>query len=250
VHLSIHWLALSGWIALSASCAHQYAYVPETGVTAPMAGRVAAEYAIPLGAPRGDLRIASYGIVAVAAQAAPEKHLHALHLRIMASNRSDTLWTLDTREQRLDLDGRGQSAPAFASASPGTPPPLLTIPPSGKRVVDLFFPLPDELQNSASLPAFGAIWCIDAGGQRIVERTPFERLRAEPVEYGGYDYGPDDYYWGPPYWYNTLYPDYAFVGAVALERAFVERPVIIRHEPVHHSEPPAGQETHGEGRRR
>jgi hypothetical protein len=136
-----------------------------------------------------------------------------------------TPWTFDTREQRVELDGRDVLAPAFASANAGTPPPVVSVDRNGKRVVDLFFLLPADLQHADAIPEFDAMWRVTAGAGVIAERTPFERLAIEP-DYGAYDdwdYG-GDYYWGGPYWINPDFP-YAgvpfgyFGGGVAIHRS-------------------------------
>jgi hypothetical protein len=206
-------------------CASQYAYVPTTNATATIHGKIAADYPIPPNAPQGDLRIASYGITDVSPNAAPRESLRALHLRVALANDSAATWTFDTRQQSIDLSGRGPLAPAFSSASPGTPPPLVTVEPNGKRVVDLFFVLPPDLQHADAIPEFDALWSVTTGAGPIAERTPFERLLIEP-DYGYYDYwdyGPD-YYWGGPYWVNPAfalygYPYGYFAGGIAIHRA-------------------------------
>jgi hypothetical protein len=192
-------------IALLALCAcePQYAYVPVTNATV-IAGHVAADYPIPKEAPRGDVRVASYGIADVGGSR--DDRVRALHLRLTLIDNSDRAWTMDTREQLVDLDGYGRSVAAYASANSGTSPPLITAPPMGKRVVDLFFPLPAELQRASRLPAFDVVWKVRTGDREIAERTPFERISVEPLpSYDPiYDYGAD-YYWGPPYFYDPLY---------------------------------------------
>jgi hypothetical protein len=226
-------LALSMSAALAA-CESQYSYVPTTSATAIVAGRVAADYAVPRDAPRGNVRVASYGIVEVTASSAPDEYLHALQLRLIIANHSDRPWTFDTRDQRLELEGRSMSGPAFVSANLGSPPPLITIAPGGTRVVDLFFPLPTDLQDASEVPTFDALWRVDTGTVLASERTPFERLQVEPdADYGPYDYGVNDY-WGPPYWYNPLYPQYAFVGGVVLSHHYIGHPVEIHRAPMGH----------------
>src|SRR5207253_2084062 len=129
--------------------------------------------------------------------------MSALHLRALIENRSSSAWTFDTREQRIDLSGRGALVPAFASANAGTPPPLITVEPTGKRVVDMFFVLPQDLQGAEDIPAFDAVSQVTTDAGVVSERTPFERLAVEPDngEYDDWDYG-RDYYWGGPYWFN------------------------------------------------
>jgi hypothetical protein len=194
-------------------CAPQYSYVPTTNATATVQGRVAADYPMPPSAPQGDVRIASYGMTDVSPQKAPGEVLRALHLRVVLADNGATPWTFDIRDQRVELDGREVLAPAFASANPGIPPPLVTVAQGGKRVVDLFFLLPADLQHADAIPEFDAMWRVNAGAAGVIaERTPFERLTVEP-EQGGYDdwdYG-GDYYWGGPYWMNDEFP-YGGVG--------------------------------------
>jgi hypothetical protein len=176
-----------------------------------MQGRVAADYPIPPNAPQGDVRIASYGITDVSPKNSPNEIHRALHLRIVVADNGPTPWTFDTREQRLDLSGHGPIAPAFASANSGAPPPLVTVDPNAKRIVDLFFLLPSDVQHADVLPEFDALWRVTTASGVVVERTPFERLMVEP-DYGGYDdwdYGPN-YYWGGPFWMNG---DWSYAGA-------------------------------------
>ena len=193
-------------IALLAVCAcePQYAYVPVTNATV-IAGHVAADYPIPKEAPRGDVRVASYGIADVGGGSRDDR-VRALHLRLTLIDNSDRAWTMDTREQLVDLDGYGQSVAAYASANAGSAPPAITVTPMGKRVVDLFFPLPPELQRAERLPTFDVVWKVRADDKDISERTPFERISVEPpASYDPiYDYGAE-YYWGPPYFYDPLY---------------------------------------------
>jgi len=188
---------------LTVACSPAYTYVPETNATATVAGRSAADYPIPPEQPQGDVRVASFGFADMAPQGVEPDEEHstrALHLRLVVANNSDKPWTLDTREQRLDLAGHGQSAPIFASANPGTPPPVVTIPPAGKRVVDLFFPLPVDEQRASKVPEFDAIWTVHTDTRAVTERVPFSRIMVEP-EPTPYDYGPD-YWWQPPYYYD------------------------------------------------
>jgi hypothetical protein len=102
-----------------AACGSNYAYVPASHATAEMQGRTAADYGMPPAAPQGDVRLASYGITEVSPPSNRNERLRALHLRFVLANNSATPWTLDTREQRLDLSGDGSLAPAFANAIEG-----------------------------------------------------------------------------------------------------------------------------------
>jgi hypothetical protein len=214
-----------------ASCEPQYAYVPITNATV-IAGHVAADYPIPKEAPRGDVRVASYGIADLGARDRDD-HVRALHLRVTLIDNGARAWTMDTREQLVDLDGYGQSVAAYASANAGSAPPLITAPPMGKRVVDLFFPLPAALQRADRLPSFDVVWKVHAADKDVVERTPFERIAVEPPpSYDPiYDYG-TDYYWGPPYFYDPLYSNrgyYRSAGRYAGYPMYIHRSNVPGH---------------------
>jgi hypothetical protein len=203
-------LGASVLAVFAAACvSEEYAYVPTENATVSLGGSPAARYAIPPGAPTGDVRIASYGIAKLESSDGSSE-LEALHLRLSIADNGARPWTLDTRDQRVDLDGRGSSAPAFASADhAGTPPPMVTVAPGGKRTVDLFFPLPRDLWNAESLPAFDAIWRVTTDTQVVAERTPFERVALEEPPYDEYAY----YDYPGPFWpYGAWYYDPAFVG--------------------------------------
>jgi hypothetical protein len=215
-------------VGLAVSCGTAYEYVPTTGATTRVYGRPAADYGIPPEAPRGDVQIASYGLTDIKPQdrSTGGPTVRALHLRVELMNKSATPWTFDTREQRLNLSGRGPIAPAFASANAGSSLPRVVVPPNQKRVADLFFPLPFDLQQVDKIPEFDAQWQVDAGGRVIAQRTPFQLLILTPDENGawGSDYGPGGgYYWSGPYWMSTDFtyngvPTGAFAQGVSIER--------------------------------
>jgi hypothetical protein len=223
-----HYVAPSIVIGLIA-CAPAYAYVPDANANATVDGRAAADYPIPPEKPEGDVRIASFGFADLGDASAPNDALHAvraLHLRIVVANNSAKPWTLDTREQKLDMQGFGKSSPAFASADQGTRPPIITIDPAGKRVVDLFFPLPIDGQTAGKLPHFDALWRVHTDTQVVAERAEFDRIVLAPVR-TAIDYGPS-YWWAPPYWYDPLYPSTAFVGVAPIVSLSVGGPVVVR----------------------
>jgi hypothetical protein len=226
----------------AAGCTPQYSYVPTTNATSTIQGRVAADYSIPSNAPQGDVRIASYGMADVSAQQSPDESMRALHLRVVLADNGATPWTFDTRDQRVELDGQDVLAPAFASANPGVQPPLVTVPPNTKRIVDLFFLLPATLQHAEAIPEFDAMWRVDAGTAGVIaERTPFERLTIEPDagSYDNWDYG-GDYYWGGPYWMNG---DVPYMGA----RGGYYRGGVSIHRSAHFSRGGRGGGFHGGG---
>jgi hypothetical protein len=199
-------LSLVSLLAVSACAAH-YAYVPTTNAVATIRGNPAADYPLPPSAPQGDLRIASYGMTDVSPRNESNEVYRALHLRVVLANNGETPWLFDTREQHVQLDGQAALPVTFASANGGSAPPVITVNHDAKRVVDLFFFLPPNLQHEDAIPEFDALWSVHSGSAVFSERTPFQRLTIEP-DYGDYDdwdYGVN-YYWGGPYWMNPDYP--------------------------------------------
>jgi hypothetical protein len=220
---------------LFVACETMYTYVPASGATTTVAGQPGATYSIPADAPHGSLSVASFGFADVSPSNEPQQHLSALQVRMVLTNHDTVAWSLDTRQQRIQMDGRGESAPAFASADPGTAPPLVTVEPAATRVTDLFFVLPADMQTAEQLPAFDALWQVNAGEHVVSGRTPFQRLVVQPAPVYDWDYGYYDY-WGPPYWYNP-YPYYGgFYGRVVVPPYYHHHPGIYYrgiHGPYH-----------------
>ena len=212
-------------LALTA-CSATYAFVPATNATSAIYGHAATDYAIPPQSPQGSLRVASYGIEPLSAREAPDESIGALHVRVLVSDMSPQPWTFDIREQRLSIPGRPTSTPAFASASPaaGSSPPLVTIAPNTTRLVDLFFPLPPDMQEASDVPAFELTSRVGTDQGVVSETTPFARIEvdrdspyaaddsAPQAEYDPNVYGYD--YWDTPFWYNPGYV--GFYGGIGL----------------------------------
>ena len=90
--------------------------MPTTNATAVVGGRPASLFSVPPESPRGSVRVASYGFARLQLHedtGAPD--LSAVHVRLIVDDDSDAGWWLDTREQRLDLKGHGQSVAAYAA---------------------------------------------------------------------------------------------------------------------------------------
>jgi hypothetical protein len=220
------------------ACGATYAFVPATSATSAIYGHAAADYAIPPQSPHGELRIASYGIEPLSPADAPDQEVGALHLRLFVSDISDQPWTLDTREQEVTLAGHAASTAAFASTSPGpgSSPPVLTIQPNAPRLVDLFFPLPADMQQPSDIPAFQFTSRVHTDQGLVTETTPFERIQTDHDSAYAYDYSapqtdynPDVYgydYWDSPFWYNTGYV--GFYGGVGFPRGYGGHPFYAR----------------------
>jgi hypothetical protein len=162
---------------------------------------------IPPESPRGDVRVASFGIARVTPPGRGEhESFHALHARLVVVNDDTQAWLIDTREQRVYLASRERRTPAYARSDIGGMP-LLRIEPGQRATLDLFYPLPPTLERAGKIPQFDVEWSVHTPARTVTARTPFERLRAEPLYAGaglrGYPYfGPWE--WGPFFWYDPL----------------------------------------------
>ena len=208
-------LAATLGVAAAACESRRFIYRPAISSSAVVEGKPAAHHRIPPEAPRGDVRVATFGLADLTPVDGKGDDVRALHVRMVISNDSDASWTIDTREQRTALPGDGETRPAYARSDDGSPP-VIEIPPHGQRSVDLFFPLPSSMAKESKLPSFDTIWTVRAGAQLITQRTPFERLDVTPV-YQTTPYHSAWYGWGPPYYYDPYY------GPI-----FVDRPIVVR----------------------
>jgi hypothetical protein len=198
-----------------AACESPYVYRPAVNANARLAGHRAAEYQLPTPQnPQGDIRVASFGVSKVKPQAEQQGTIHALHVRAVVANNSNQPWQLDTRQQVVQLHDERTLAPAFSRSDDGNLP-LAVAPPGGKRTIDLFYPLPPDMEKASRIPEFDVLWRVDTGNGKVVaQRTPFERLRVEPyyASTGGGDpfEGPSG--WGPYGWYDPFWGP-AFIGS-------------------------------------
>jgi hypothetical protein len=211
----IHALTGLSLVALAAgACTNgNYFYRPAENSTAQVRGRPAADYDIPSAAhPQGNVRIASFGI----AKITPKKQqvtqfFRALHVRMVVSNGSSEVWTVNTQDQLADVRNLGKLRVGYAE-SDANDLPNVTIQPGGKRTIDLFFPLPHPTDKASRIPEFDVLWRVQAGARAFTSRAPFERLQLTPYYAGPwypYTFGPFGWYdpiWGPgmiaaPGWY-------------------------------------------------
>lgn len=192
--------AIHGVIVATAGCVDQaYVYSPAEQATATMNGRLAARYEIPPGAPRGDVRVASFGVVDIVEQ--DEREIPALHVRFAISNDAGAgPWTVDTRRIQADLRGFGDAGVPMVSAD-AAGLPVITIAPGQQRVLDLFYPLPREMEGEDDLPAFDLVWRVHTEAGIVTERTPFERIDVEEREPAYHTTG----WYGSFWWYQPWY---------------------------------------------
>jgi hypothetical protein len=222
-------------LAPSTGCVtHRYVYEPEQAATALVAGRSASYYRIPPQAPHGDVRVATLGLVKITPQGGRGREVHAMHVRMVVDNNDDAgPWLIDTRQETASLEGYGKSRPAFASSTLGHPP-VVSVPPGESATIDLYYPLPQNLQKASEIPQFAVLWHVQTPEGAVAERTSFERVNIEPAPPPpslAWEMG----WWGPG-WYDPFWPDDAFWGAPAF--VFVGTPYRVVAPPPP-SPPPA-----------
>src|SRR3954465_8340628 len=97
-----------------AGCATQYAYRPAEMVDATNQGLLAARYPVPPESPRGVVYVTSFGITQVDVR--PGQRAALLQVRLAVSNDNDSgPWTVDSRQQVLNLDGQSPLHPAYVN---------------------------------------------------------------------------------------------------------------------------------------
>jgi hypothetical protein len=165
-----------------ASCSPGFFYRPADNATATMTGRVAADYQIPANAPRGDVRLASFGIGKISMSGSPNQKQKAVHVRMIVTDNSQTPWTMDMRQQAIALPDGQQLTPAHVSTHEGQNGlPSVTVPARGKRIIDLFYGLPANIQSASQLPSFSVVWHVNMPQQQLTERTRFDRMPVAPA---------------------------------------------------------------------
>lgn len=218
-------LSLSG--LLSGCAGEMYLFEPAEQATATIEGYSAARYAIPPEAPRGDLRVASFGVTDI--EQAGGDEVAAIHVRLVISNDSSAgPWSVDTRKVRLEVRGRGDiGAPLVSTDGEGLP--VVSVAPGRQRVIDLFYPLPEEMEGASDVPAFDLIWAVRTEAREVVERTPFERIEFERSPRMAATAGAEWY--GPYWWYDPWY----YPPSVVLHRTIIVQPSPIA--PRYHVRP-------------
>jgi hypothetical protein len=198
-------LVLAG--ALGGCAEGTYTYRPAQ-TTAALSGLPAARQGIPREKPSGDILVASSGVTEIKVAEQPSR---AIFVRVVVSNRSDeTAWGFDTRSQEAIIGGQRITA-AYANVYEGYEgkTSVVQIPRGQSRTVDFYFPLPANLQNDNEVPPFELAWSVRTSRELVADRTPFNRVRVEPVYVAGSPY-PYDYY-GPYGWYDPFWAPF-YVG--------------------------------------
>jgi hypothetical protein len=183
----------------AAGCASeaQYTFRPAEQATALLAGQPAARYGVPPESPRGTLRVATCGIAPVATS---DGTVHTLHVRLVFANNNDTgPWEVDPDALRVVYGSGDVLAPVFINTT--TPDAAeVRIAPGEAATIDAYFPLPSGASDAGAVPRFDVLSRVRTPEREVAERTPFERIRVQPVVSNtSYTLG----MW-PAYWYDPL----------------------------------------------
>jgi hypothetical protein len=198
-------------IAAAMSCAgsSNYVYKPDTA-NVTTAGLPAARTAIPQEQPQGAIEVVSYGVTELARD---DMKIPALHVRAIVTNDGDdTPWTLDTTQQLVEIPGEGQSRAMYVNSDVGTLPNV-TVGKHERRVIDLYFPLPETIRGESRLPRFDLLWQVNTAARTVSSRTSFDRMTPAPEV----AYRPVPSAWplwagyGPYWWYDPFYPRVVFI---------------------------------------
>jgi hypothetical protein len=187
-------------LGLAAACGSgtKYIYAPEGANLSE--GSLTSELQIPPEQPRGEVKVQSGGITELNTDG---QKTPVMHVRLTVANNSDqNPWTVDTREQLLDIRGRGRAAPIVINTDRDRGP-LIQIPRLDQRIIDLYYPLPPDVEKPDQLADFDLIWQVRTGPRLVAQRTSFGRVSIEPevdpTLYAG---------WGSYWWYDPFYPSY------------------------------------------
>jgi hypothetical protein len=216
-------LALLPCIAGCASSAASPAQKPVQTATASVADALVAQYDVPPALPHGEVQVATMGVTTLEPRVGQGPRVRAVHIRMVIHNQNDPVaWQVDTRAVLGRLDGYGQSRAILASATAGRPP-VLSVGTTAKTTVDLYYPLPHDLQDASELPRFDVSWNVTAPAGPVVGTATFERVPLEPPP-GVYAYGMGQYEWYDPAW-----PGHAFSQMDPLDPIYEAPPPVAAH---------------------
>jgi hypothetical protein len=179
----------------------QYVYRPEQA-TVWIDGYPAERSSIPPERPQGEVRVAAFGIAEL--EHGQGQRVRMLHVRLVVQNDGDNRpWVVDTREQLIVIADVGWNRPAFVNSDLDSLP-LVQVARRTRRVLDLYYPLPSNVQDEGQLPGFDITWEVRTAARRVAGRASFERLALE------YYYPDVSFYagWGSYWWYDPFYYGY------------------------------------------
>ena len=200
-------LVIGGMLGCAANS--DYVYQPDTA-NATAAGLPAARTPIPQEAPQGAIEVTSYGVTELRRDG---MKIPALHVRAIVTNDGDAQpWTLDTTQQLVEIPGEGRSRPIFVNADVGTLPNV-SIALHDRRVIDLYYALPDTVRSASQVPRFDLLWQVNTPARAVASRTSFDRVDRAPEVATTVEVAPWPYWagFGPYWWYDPFYPSVVFV---------------------------------------
>jgi hypothetical protein len=142
-------------------------------------------------------------------------------------------WIVDTRQQLADVPGQGQTKPVYVNAG-AAKSAIITIPPGGQQVLDLYFALPPHM-TPQQLAGYSVLWTVQTTERTVSERTGFTRVPLEPPQPAYYPSVALGLGWGPFWWYDPFYPTVTFVNPMVVHQPY---PVVV-HSPRYISPAPA-----------
>lgn len=189
-----HLVTVLALAALVGCASDRYVYAPVRTTSVEVGGEPAVVYAIPPDAPRGDLRLGTFGITSLQPLGSDEPTVTAVHVAFVVSNQSAETWTIDGSEQQLALTGRDKRLVDGAMTNRMARLPRIEIAANTSRWVDLFFPLPQGYQKARDVSAFDVIWTVRTASRVFTERTAFARSVIEAPRTSAPDLkAPDDF---------------------------------------------------------
>jgi hypothetical protein len=182
-------------------CAESYYYSPDNASVV-REGAPAQVVKVPPELPQGQVVIASQGLRRLRLN--DGRTVPALHVQLDVSNDGDDQpWTIDTREQLLDVPGVGRSRAIFVHSDVNTLP-VITVARRERRSIDFYFPVPPQQAKESHLPSYDMLWQVNTSRRRVADRAHFQRLEVEPDPYYyGYPYYNA---WGTNWWYDPFWP--------------------------------------------
>lgn len=190
-------LVLLGIASLSAcAIAPEYYYAPEPTTTVTRAGVPIQSFAVPPESALGYTDVSTFGIVQT------PRGDRTLHVRMEVSNTSaPNPWTVDVRDQLVDIPGVGQSHPLSVNAGLQTLP-IVTVARGQQATIDLYYPLPSSIHDAEDLAGFDFAWRVITSSRPVTGRAHISRIEVEDAATAPVYVAT----WGPYWWYDPLYP--------------------------------------------
>jgi hypothetical protein len=202
-----------------AGCDREYVYLPTVATTSAIEGGPSSSNVVSPATLQGDVQLTSFGFADIQPGGLDEARERALHVRMMVANDSDKTWFVDASDQLIALPEHSASRPALATSDRGAAP-TVAVPPGGKRTIDLFYALPQDMKDAKEIPAFDTVWTVQAGPRVVTERTAFQRLEVQSRDAPGVTANG----WGAGHWYDPANRRTIFVG-VRIAPGYEGRPV-------------------------